>query len=96
MTAVVGTSFRLLMTVASVEAGCDGELSMSLPYWPTTAQQPTGSVVELRSKRWCVPIGVRLEGPKLEPEGPRAEVGFPTAEQGFSSIQGTVFGFYAI
>jgi len=55
-----------------------------------------GSVVELRSKRWCVPIGVRLEGPKLEPEGPRADVGFPTAEQGFSSIQGTVFGFYAI
>jgi len=41
------------------------------------------SVVKLLSKRWCIPIGAKLEGPKLEPEGPRAEVGFPTADQGF-------------
>jgi len=53
-------------------------------------------VVKLLSKRWWIPIGARLEGPKLEPEGPRAEVGFPTADQGFSSIQGTLFGFYGI
>ena len=31
-------------------------------------------------KRWWIPIGARLEGPKLEPEGPRAKVGFPTAD----------------
>ena len=46
-------------------------------------------VVKLPSKRWWIPVGARLEGP-------RAEVGFPTADQGFSSIQGTLFGFYAI
>jgi len=34
---------------------------------------------------WWIPIGARLEGPKLEPEGLRAKVGFPTADQGFSS-----------
>jgi len=53
-------------------------------------------VVKLLSKRWWIPIGARLEGPKLEPEGPRAEVGFPTADQGFSSIHGTLFGFCGI
>ena len=53
-------------------------------------------VVKLLSKRWWIPAGARLEGPKLEPEGPRAEVGFPTAYHGFSSIQGTLFGFYGI
>jgi len=51
-------------------------------------------VVKLLSKRWWIPIGARLEGPKLEPEGPRAEVGFPAADQGFSSIQSILFGFY--
>ena len=50
-------------------------------------------VVKLLSKRRWIPVGARLEGPKLESEGPRAEVGFPTADQGFSSIQGTLFGF---
>ena len=54
------------------------------------------AVVKLLSKRWCIPIGARPEGPKLEPEGPRAEVVLPTADQGFSSIQGTLFGFYGI
>ena len=53
-------------------------------------------VVKLLSKRWWIPVGARLEGPKLEPEGPRADVRFPTADQGFSSIQGTLFGFYGI
>jgi len=53
-------------------------------------------VVKLLSKRLWIPIGARLEGPKLEPEGPRAEVGFPTADQGFSSIHGTLFGFCGI
>ena len=53
-------------------------------------------VVKLLSKRWWIPIGGNLEGPKLEPEGQRAEVGFPTADQGFSNIQGTLFGFYGI
>jgi len=54
------------------------------------------AVVKLLSKRWWIPIGATLEGPKLESEGQRAEVGFPTADQGFSSIQGTLFGFYDI
>jgi len=44
-------------------------------------------VVKSLSKRWWIPTGARLEGPKLEPEGPRAEVGFPTADQGFSRSQ---------
>ena len=52
-------------------------------------------VVKLLSKRWWIPIGARLKGPKLEPERPRAEVGFLTADQGFSSILGTLFGFMA-
>ena len=39
------------------------------------------AVVELLSKRWWIPVGERLEGPKLEPESPKAEVGFPTADQ---------------
>ena len=51
------------------------------------------AVVKLLSKRWWIPRGARLEGPKLEPEGSRAEVGFPTTDQGFSSIEGTLFGF---
>jgi len=40
------------------------------------------AVVKLLSKRW-IPIGGRLEGPKLEPGGLRAEMGFPIADQGF-------------
>ena len=47
-------------------------------------------VVKLLSKRWWIPRGARLEGPRLEPEGPRAEVGFLTADLGFSSIQGNI------
>ena len=38
-------------------------------------------VVELLGKRWWIPAGARIEGPKLEPEGLKAEVGFPTADQ---------------
>jgi len=53
-------------------------------------------VVKLLSKRWWIPTGARLEGPKLEPKGPRAEVVFPTADHGFSSVQGILFGFYCI
>ena len=53
-------------------------------------------MVKLLSKRWWIPVGARLEGPKLEPEGLRAEVGFPTADQRFSSIEGTLFGFCGI
>ena len=52
-------------------------------------------MVKLLSKRWWIPIGARLEGPKLEPEGLRAEMGFPTTDLGFSSIQRTLFGFVA-
>jgi len=59
-------------------------------------QSVLNSAVKLLSKRWWIPTGARLEGPKLEPEGPRAEVGFPTADQGFSSIHDTLFGFYGI
>jgi len=44
----------------------------------------------------AIPVGARLEGPKVEPEWPRAEVGFPTDDQRFSSIQVTLFGFYGI
>ena len=44
------------------------------------------AVVKLFSKRWLVPIGARLEGPKLEPEWPKAELGLPTTNQEFSSI----------
>jgi len=40
----------------------------------------------------AIPVGARLEGPKVEPEGPRADVGFLTADQRFSSIQVTLFG----
>jgi len=29
-------------------------------------------VVKLLSKRWWIPAGARLEGPKLESKGPRA------------------------
>ena len=54
------------------------------------------SVVILLSKRWWIPIGARLEGPKLESERPRAEMGFPTADQRFSCIRCTLFGFYGI
>jgi len=56
------------------------------------------TVVKLLKKRWWwwIPVGARLEGPKLEPEGPTAEVQFPTADQGFSSIQGSLFGFHGI
>ena len=50
-------------------------------------------VAKLLGKRWWIPIGARLEGPKLESEEPRAEVGFRSANQGFSSIQGSMFGF---
>jgi len=53
------------------------------------------SVVKILSKRRWIPIGARLEGPKLEPEGTRAEMGFPTADLGFSRIQRTLFGFVA-
>jgi len=60
------------------------------------AQTQLNPVVKLLSKRWWIPTGARLEGPKLESEGPRAEVGLPTADQGFSSIQVTLFGFYGI
>jgi len=56
----------------------------------------SAAVVKLLRKRWWIPIGARLEGPKLEPEGLRIEVRFPTADLGFSSIQGTLFGFYRI
>jgi len=38
-------------------------------------------VVKLLSKRWWIPVGERLEGPKLEPKGPTVEVGLPTADQ---------------
>jgi len=53
-------------------------------------------VVKLLSKRWWIPTGARIEGPKLVPEGPRGEVGFPTADQGSSRIQGALFGVYNI
>ena len=55
-----------------------------------------GAVVKLLSKRWWIPRGARLEGPKLEHKGPRAEVVFPTADQGFSSIRCILFRFYGI
>ena len=59
-------------------------------------QSVLNSAVKLLSKRWWIPTGARLEGPKLAPEGPRAELGFPAADQWFSSIQCTLFGFYGI
>jgi len=43
-------------------------------------------VVKLLSKGWWIPIGVRLEGPNLEPEGPRADVGFPIS-RGFGGFK---------
>ena len=54
------------------------------------------SVVKLLSKRWWMPTGARLEGPKLELIGTRAQVVLLTADQGFSSIQGILLGFYSI
>jgi len=47
----------------------------------------------LLNKRWWIPTGARLKGPKLEPEGPRVEMWFPTADQRFSGIQCTLFWF---
>ena len=41
----------------------------------------SSTVVKLLGKRWWIPAGARIEGPKLEPEGLKAEVGFPTADQ---------------
>jgi len=60
------------------------------------AYKSTGfnAVVKILSKRWWIPKGARLEGPKLEPKGPRVQV--VTADQGFSSIQGILLGFYSI
>jgi len=46
----------------------------------TAAMPWLPAVVKLLSKRWWIPVGERLEGPKFEPEGPKAEVGFPTAD----------------
>jgi len=40
-------------------------------------------VVKLLSKRWWIPTGARLEGPKLEPKGPREHVVLLTADEGF-------------
>jgi len=54
------------------------------------------AVVKLLSKRWWIPAGARLEGPKLESKVPRAQVVLLTADQGFSSIQGILLGFYSI
>jgi len=39
------------------------------------------AVVKLLSKRWWIPMGARLEGPKLEPKGPRAD-GVPDRRPG--------------
>jgi len=53
-------------------------------------------VVKFLSRRWWIPIGARIEGPKLDPEQPRSRGGIPTAYLGFSSIQGAMFGLYGI
>ena len=53
-------------------------------------------MVKLLGKRWSIPTGARLEGPKLEPKEPREHVVLLTADEGFSSIQGTLLGFYSI
>jgi len=52
-------------------------------------------VVKLLSKRRWIPIGARLEGPKLEPEGLRAEVGFPTSNHGFGAFKELCLAFMA-
>jgi len=52
-------------------------------------------VVKLLCKRWWIPIGARLEGPKIEPEGPRAEVRFPTATMGFRAFKALCLAFMA-
>jgi len=46
------------------------------------------AVVKLLSNRWWIPVGERLEEPKLEPEGPKGEVGFPTADQMYTVQSG--------
>jgi len=51
-------------------------------------------VVKLLSKTWWMPVGVRLEGPQLEPEGPRAEMGRTTwGFPAFNSFCLTVVAF---
>jgi len=37
--------------------------------------QQDSPVVKLLGKRWWIPAGARIEGPKLDPEGLKAEVG---------------------
>ena len=39
-------------------------------------------VVKLLSKRWWIPTGARIEGPKLVPEGPRSRGGVPDRRPG--------------
>ena len=53
-------------------------------------------MVKLLSKRWWIPTGARLEGPKLEPKRSIAQVVRLTADQGFSSIEGILLGVYSI
>ena len=51
------------------------------------------SVVKLLSKRWWIPIGAKLEGPKLEPEGPRADVGSRQPTRGFRAFRALCLAF---
>jgi len=43
-------------------------------------------VVKLLDKRWWIPIGARLEKPKLEAKAPRAEVGSRPPTRGFRAF----------
>ena len=43
------------------------------PPVPTAPHEKIPSVVKLLGKRRWIPIGARLEGPKLEPEGLKLE-----------------------
>ena len=70
-------------------------LSYSL-HGHTAANPLLQAVVKFLGKRWRIPVGARLEGPKLEPEGPTALLGFQTADQGFASIKRTLLGFCGI
>ena len=51
------------------------------------------SVVKFLSRRWWIPTGARLEGPKLETEGSRADVGSRPPTRSFRAFRALCLAF---